>query len=119
MIEPYKCKNILIEGVTIKDGPFWHLHPVLSRNITIKDVTVDGSGPNNDGCDPECCKDVLIKGCSFNTGDDCIAIKAGRNNDARRVNVPTENIIIQNCRMKDGHGGVVIGSEMTGRSEEH
>ncbi|MBN1788368.1 MAG: glycoside hydrolase family 28 protein [Sedimentisphaerales bacterium] len=114
MIEPYRCKNILIEGVTIKDGPFWHIHPVLSQNITIKGVTVEGPGPNNDGLDPECCKDVLIKECSFNTGDDCIAIKAGRNNDARRVNIPTENIIIQGCHMKDGHGGVVIGSEMTG-----
>ncbi len=114
MIEPYKCKNILIEGVTIKDGPFWHIHPVLSKNITVRNVTVTGPGPNNDGCNPESCKDVLIKGCSFNTGDDCIAIKAGRNNDARRVNVPSENIIIQECHMKDGHGGVVVGSEMTG-----
>jgi len=114
MIEPYKCKNILIEGVTIKNGPFWHIHPVLSQNITIRNVTVTGPGPNNDGCNPESCKDVLIKGCFFDTGDDCIAIKAGRNNDARRVNVPSENIIIQDCQMKDGHGGVVIGSEMTG-----
>jgi polygalacturonase len=92
----------------------WHIHPVLSQNITVKDVKVIGLGPNNDGCDPESCKDVLIRDCYFDTGDDCIAIKAGRNNDGRRVNVPTENVVIQNCRMKDGHGGVVIGSEMTG-----
>jgi len=114
MIEPYKCKNILIEGVTIKNGPFWHIHPVLSQNITVRNVRVDGMGPNNDGCNPESCKDVLIEGCYFNTGDDCIAIKAGRNNDGRRVNVPSENIVIRNCRMKAGHGGVVIGSETTG-----
>jgi len=114
MIEPYKCKNILIEGITIKNGPFWHIHPVLSENITVRDVKVVGLGPNNDGCDPESCKDMLIKGCYFDTGDDCIAIKSGRNNDGRRVNVPTENIVIQDCRMKEGHGGVVIGSEMTG-----
>jgi len=114
MIEPYKCKNILIEGITIRNGPFWHIHPVLSQNITIRNVKVEGLGPNNDGCDPESCKDVLIKGCYFNTGDDCIAVKAGRNNDGRRVNVPSENIVIQDCQMKAGHGGVVIGSEMTG-----
>ncbi len=116
MIEPYKCKNILIEGITIRDGPFWHIHPVLSQNITVKDVKIIGYGPNNDGCNPESCKDVLIQGCYFDTGDDCIAIKAGRNNDGRRLNRPSENIIVRNCLMKDGHGGVVIGSEMTGGS---
>jgi polygalacturonase len=114
MIQFYKCKNVLIEGVTIKNSPMWHIHPVLSQNITIKDVKVVGYGPNNDGCDPESCKDVFIQSCYFDTGDDCIAIKAGRNNDGRRVNVPTENVVIQNCHMKNGHGGVVIGSEMTG-----
>lgn len=114
MIEPVMCKNILIEGITIINGPFWHIHPVLSKNITIKNVRVDGLGPNNDGCDPESCEDVLIEGCSFNTGDDCIAIKSGRNNDGRRVNVPSKNIIVRNCQMKAGHGGVAIGSEVTG-----
>jgi polygalacturonase len=114
MIEPCKCENVLIEGVTIFRGPFWHIHPLLSQNITVRNVRVDGMGPNNDGCDPESCKDVLIEGCFFNTGDDCIAIKSGRNNDARRVNVPSENIIIRNCIMKAGHAGVAVGSEITG-----
>jgi polygalacturonase len=113
MIESYKCENVLIEGVTIINGPFWHIHPVLSQNITVRNVRVDGMGPNNDGCDPESCKDVLIEGCLFNTGDDCIAIKSGRNNDARRVNVPSENIVIRDCQMKAGHAGVAIGSEIT------
>ena len=112
--QPYKCKNILLEGVTLKNSPMWFIHPVLSSNITILNVTVDGIGPNNDGCDPESCNDVLIKGCSFNTGDDCIAIKSGRNADGRRINVPSENFIIQDCKMKDGHGGVVVGSEISG-----
>ena len=112
--QAYQCKNILIEGVTLKNSPMWFLNPVLSQNISILKVTVEGLGPNNDGCDPECCIDVLIKGCYFNTGDDCIAIKSGRNTDGRRVNVPSENIIIQDCVMKDGHGGVVIGSEISG-----
>ena len=114
MVQPYKCKNILIEGVTFRNSPMWHIHPVLSKNITVRNVKVIGHGPNNDGCNPESCTDVLIEGCYFDTGDDCIAIKSGRNNDGRRVNVPSENIVIRNCQMKDGHGGVVIGSEMTG-----
>jgi polygalacturonase len=114
MVQPYKCKKVLIEGVTFKNSPMWHIHPVLSENITVRNVKVIGHGPNNDGCNPESCKNVLIEGCYFDTGDDCIAIKSGRNNDGRRVNVPSENIIVRNCEMKDGHGGVVIGSEMTG-----
>jgi polygalacturonase len=114
MIQPYKCKNVLIEGVTIKNSPMWHIHPVLSTNVTVRNVRVIGHGPNNDGCNPESSKDVLLEGCYFDTGDDCIAIKAGRNNDGRRVNVPSENIVIRNCQMKDGHGGVVIGSETSG-----
>jgi len=114
MIQPYKCKNFLMEGVTIKNSPMWHIHPVLSANIIVRNVKVIGHGPNNDGCNPESCRDVLIEGCYFDTGDDCIAIKSGRNNDGRRVNVLSENIIIRDCEMKDGHGGVVIGSEMTG-----
>lgn len=113
-IQPYKCKNILVEGVTFKNSPMWFIHPVLSQNVSIINVTVEGLGPNNDGCDPESCKDILIKGCDFNTGDDCIAIKSGRNTDGRRLNVPSENIVIQNCVMNDGHGGVVIGSEISG-----
>jgi polygalacturonase len=92
----------------------WFLNPVLCKNVSVVGVTTVGHGPNNDGCDPESCADVLIKNCTFDNGDDCIAIKSGRNNDGRRVNVPCENIIIQGCTMKDGHGGVVIGSEVSG-----
>ena len=114
MLQPYRCKNILIEGVTIKNSPMWHIHPVLSENITVRNVTVIGHGPNNDGCNPESCKNVLIEGCYFDTGDDCIAIKSGRNTDGRRVNVASENIVVRDCVMKDGHGGVVIGSEISG-----
>jgi polygalacturonase len=113
-IEPYRCKNVLIEGVTLRNAPFWEVHPTLCTSVTVRIVTVDSSGPNTDGCDPESCKDVLIENCFFNTGDDCIAIKSGRNGDGRRVNVPTENVVIRNCTMKNGHGGVTIGSEITG-----
>jgi polygalacturonase len=77
-------------------------------------VNISSHGPNNDGCDPESCADVLIKDCTFDTGDDCIAVKSGRNADGRRLGVPSENIVIQGCRMKDGHGGVTVGSEISG-----
>jgi polygalacturonase len=113
-IQPYRCRNILIEGVTIRNSPMWEIHPVLSSNLTVRGVTIVSHGPNNDGCNPESCRDVLIEGCSFDTGDDCIALKSGRNDDGRRVGVPVENVIIRNCTMKDGHGGVVIGSEISG-----
>ncbi|MEO6005264.1 MAG: glycoside hydrolase family 88 protein, partial [Opitutus sp.] len=113
-IQPYRCKNVLIEGVTIVRSPMWEIHPVLSQNITVRGVKINSHGPNNDGCDPESCSDVLIEDCVFDTGDDCIAIKSGRNGDGRRINVPTENIIVRNSTMKDGHGGVVLGSECTG-----
>ncbi len=113
-IQPYRCKNVLIEGVTIKNSPMWEIHPVLSTNVTVRSVRITTHGPNNDGCDPESCTDVLIKDCYFDTGDDCIAIKSGRNGDGRRVNTPSQNIVIQGCEMKDGHGGVTIGSEISG-----
>jgi polygalacturonase len=113
-VQFYKSKNILIEGVTFKDSPMWFINPVLCENVSVIGVTVEGLGPNNDGCNPESSKDVLIKDCYFDTGDDCIAIKSGRNNDGRRINIPSENIIIQNCIMKEGHGGVVLGSEISG-----
>ena len=86
----------------------------MCENVTIRNLHIATHGPNNDGCDPESCKDVLIDNCYFDTGDDCIAIKSGRNNDGRRVNTPTENIIIRNCTMKDGHGGITVGSEISG-----
>jgi unsaturated rhamnogalacturonyl hydrolase len=113
-IQSYRCKNILIEDVSIVRSPMWELHPVLSQNITIRGVKISTHGPNNDGCDPESSSDILLENCTFDTGDDCIAIKSGRNNDGRRVNVPTENMIIRSCTMKDGHGGVVLGSECSG-----
>ncbi|MBX2992844.1 MAG: glycoside hydrolase family 28 protein [Bacteroidetes bacterium] len=113
-IQPYRSKNILIEGIKIINSPMWEIHPVLCENVTIRNVHIDTHGPNNDGCNPESSRDVLIEDSYFDTGDDCIAIKAGRNNDGRRVATPSENIVIRRCVFKDGHGGITIGSEMTG-----
>lgn len=113
-IQPYSCENVLIEGITIVRAPFWLLNPVLCQNVTIRRVICDSLGPNSDGCDPESCRNVVIEDCYFDTGDDCIAIKSGRNEDGRRIGIPSENIVIRNCKMVEGHGGVVIGSEMSG-----
>ena len=112
LVSPFECKNILIEGVTMIRSPFWNLHPVFCENITVRDVKFINDGPNGDGCDPESCNYVLIEDCFFNTGDDCIAIKSGRDEDARSINIPSQNMIVRNCEMKNGHGGVVIGSEI-------
>ncbi|WP_111979388.1 glycoside hydrolase family 28 protein [Algibacillus agarilyticus] len=113
-IQPYYCENVLIEDVTIKNSPFWLVNPVLCNSVTVRGIHCVSYGPNSDGCDPESCNNVVIDKCIFDTGDDCIAVKSGRNADGRRVNVPCENIVIDNCEMKEGHGGVVIGSEISG-----
>jgi unsaturated rhamnogalacturonyl hydrolase len=112
--QPYRCKNVLIDGLHIRRSPMWEINPVLCTNVTVRNLDILSHGPNNDGCDPEASRDVLIEGCIFDTGDDCIAIKSGRNDDGRRVGVAVENLVIRKCTMKDGHGGVVIGSEIAG-----
>ncbi|HVY87294.1 MAG TPA: glycoside hydrolase family 28 protein, partial [Hyphomonadaceae bacterium] len=113
-VQPYRCKNVLIEGLTIVASPMWEIHPVECTNVIVRGLNIRSLGPNNDGCDPESCRDVLIENCTFATGDDCIAIKSGRNADGRRLHAPTENVVIRNCRMMDGHGGFTLGSECTG-----
>lgn len=113
-IQPYRCRNVLIEDVRIVRSPMWEINPVLCTNVIVRRAHINSHGPNNDGCDPESCRDVLIEECVFDTGDDCIAIKSGRNADGRRLHAPTENVIVRNCQMKDGHGGVTIGSEISG-----
>lgn len=108
------CSEILIDGITLVDGPQWTLHPVYCENMIIRNVTVRTAGHNTDGLNPDSCKNVLIENCDFSTGDDCIAINSGMNEDGWRVNRPCENILIRNCVMSGGHGAVVIGSAMSG-----
>lgn len=117
-VETYACENILIEGIKIVNSPMWEIHPLRSRNVLVRDVNVDSHGPNNDGVDPESTSYVVIENCAFNTGDDCIAIKSGKNRDGyARGQVggePSENLIVRNSVFADGHGGVTAGSECTG-----
>ena len=112
MIEPYGCKNVLIEDVTIIDSPYWVIHPLYCDNAIVRNVTIDSHNKNNDGCDLEYTTNVLIEGCKFNTGDDAIAIKAGRDQDAWRIGQKTANIVIRNCNFSSRCNGLCIGSEM-------
>jgi polygalacturonase len=114
MIQPFASERVLLEGVTVINSPFWHLNPNLCRDVTIKGLTISSSGPNTDGCDPESCDGVVVDSVTYDTGDDCMAIKSGRDTDGRRVGVPCQNVVIQNCDFADGHGGITIGSEMSG-----
>ena len=110
MIQLIGCTNVLLQGYLVQSAPFWLHHPVNCRNLVLRNVRMNSLGPNSDGFDPECCDHVLVEGCTFNTGDDCIAIKAGKNKDTQFG--PARNIVIQDCVMNSGHGGVTLGSEM-------
>lgn len=115
MVELIGCDDVLLEGYQLVDAPFWQHHPVNCRNLRISRVNMASLGPNNDGFDPESCDTVLVEHCTFNTGDDCIAIKSGKNRDTQYG--ATRNVVIQDCVMNSGHGGVTLGSEMAGGIE--
>lgn len=114
-IQPMYCKNVLIEGITIRNSPFWTVNPEFCENVTVHAVTINNPhSPNTDGINPESCKNVRISDCHISVGDDCITIKSGKDAPGRKAAVPAENYTITNCTMLSGHGGVVIGSEMSG-----
>lgn len=114
-VEPYRCADVLIQGVTLRQSQFWQLHPTLCRNVTIDSVTTgDAAGLNGDGCNPESCDHVVIKNCTLDASDDCIGIKSGRDADGRRVNAPCENVVISGCKFQSPAGAIAIGSEMSG-----
>ena len=112
-----RSENILVEGITITNSPFWVIHPYLSKDIVIRNVKVKAHGHNNDGVDPEMSQNILIENCIFDQGDDAIAVKSGRNQDAWRLNTPTKNLVIKNCTVKNGHELLAIGSELSGGIE--
>ncbi len=117
--QPMNCKNVLVEGVTFKYGAFWTITPTLCENVIVRKVKIItygeyGHTPNGDGVDPSSCKNVLIEYCDMSTGDDCIAIKSGRDADGLRVDRPTENLVARYNFFRMGHGGIVIGSETSG-----
>lgn len=109
-------RNVLVEGCTLRNSPSWTLHPYACENVTVDKVTIHNppDSPNTDGINPESCRNVHIANCHIDVGDDCITLKSGTEDEAREMLAPCENITITNCTMVHGHGGVVIGSEMTG-----
>jgi len=117
MIQFYECENLLVEDVTITDSPFWCLHFIYSGNITVRGVTYNAHNLNNDGIDPECSENILIEDVTFNNRDDNIAIKAGRDLEARTLGIPSRNIVVRNCRFM-GHNAIAVGSEMSGGVHE-
>lgn len=114
-IQPIRCKNVKIQGITIVNSPFWTVNPNFCENILIDGITINNPlSPNTDGINPESCRYVRISNCHITVGDDCITLKSGRDLQGRNFDAPNENITITNCTMLAGHGGVVIGSEMSG-----
>jgi polygalacturonase len=112
-IEFIECENILLEDFTIRNTPFWTIHPVFSKNITARNLYIKAGTTNDDGFDPDSCTDVLIENCTINTNDDAISVKAGRDQDAWN-RLPCENIIVRNNNITSGVNGFCIGSEMSG-----
>lgn len=113
-IAPLNCRNLLIEGLTITSGPFWTFDLTYCENVIVRRIKVETHGPNNDGLNIDSSRNVLIEHCEFNTGDDAVCLKSGMNEDGRRVNLPTENVVMRHCRVTGGHSGIVVGSEMSG-----
>jgi len=116
MLSLTRCKNVLIDGISFQNSPAWTMHPLLCEHISIKNVQVKNPwyAQNSDAVDFESCRNGLLENCTFDTGDDGITIKSGRDEQGRKRGVPTENFIIKNCRVYHAHGGFVIGSEMSG-----
>ena len=114
VVEMIDCRNIRVEGVTLKSTRMWTLHPTCCRNVRISGVTFDTSGPNSDGIDPDSCCGVVIDGCTFATGDDNIAIKSGKGLEGVRIGRPSVDILITNCTFIKGAANIAFGSELSG-----
>lgn len=109
-----RCHNVLIEDVKIRSSPFWTIHLLLCELVVVRRVEIWAHGHNNDGIDPEMTRNLLVEDCIFDQGDDAIAIKAGRDRDGWRLNTPTENVVIRNCTVRQGHQLLAVGSELSG-----
>ena len=116
MISFKDCENVLMEDCLFQNSPCWNIHPLMCRNVIINNVTVRNPwySQNGDGLDVDSCENVLVINSSFDVGDDAICIKSGKDEDGRRRARPCKNLIVDNCIVFHGHGGFVVGSEMSG-----
>ncbi len=112
-----RCQNVLMDGISIVNSPFWTIHPYMCKNVVLRNLNVYAHGHNNDGVDPEMTQNMLVEDCTFDQGDDAIAVKSGRNQDAWRLDTPTKNLVVRNCTIKNGHQLLAIGSELSGGVE--
>ena len=119
MLSFRSCERVLLEGVTFQNSPCWNLHPLWCKDVTISDITVRNPhySTNGDGIDIEACENVVLSGSTFDVGDDAICIKSGKDADGRAHGIPCKNLIIRDCTVYHGHGGFVVGSEMSGGVE--
>lgn len=114
LLQLNRCKGVLLEDFSIRESPFWTIHLLLCENAVVRGLDVYAHGHNNDGIDLEMTRNVLVENCIFDQGDDAVVIKSGRNHDAWRLHTPTENVVVRNCTIRNGHSLLGIGSEMSG-----
>lgn len=116
MVSLQNCKDVFLQGVIFQNSPAWNIHPLMCENVIIDGIQVRNPSfaQNGDGIDLESCRNSLIVNSTFDVGDDAICVKSGKDEDGRRRNMPTENLIVDNCTVFKGHGGFVVGSEMSG-----
>ena len=116
MVSFIECKNVLLEGVLFENSPSWNIHPLMCENVIIDGIVVRNPSfaQNGDGLDIESCKNTIIVNTILDVGDDAICLKSGKDEDGRQRGMPTENVIVENCKVFKGHGGFVVGSEMSG-----
>jgi polygalacturonase len=116
LLQFFACEGVTLEGITLENSPFWNTHLVYCNEVKVRGVTFRNPSdtPNGDGLDVDSCTNVTISDCQFDVGDDCLCLKSGINEDGRSVGRPTENVAVTNCIMRRGHGGIVLGSEMSG-----
>jgi polygalacturonase len=116
LIRLVDSRNVLVEGITLRNSPMWTLSPLACDNVNVRGITIHNpaDSPNTDGINPDSCRNVRISDCHIDVGDDCITIKSGKETDGRRELRACENIAVTNCTLLRGHGGVVIGSEISG-----
>jgi polygalacturonase len=118
MIQFFRCRNILVQDVSIRNPAMWSLHAVFCTNVTVRGIEIYSTNSQGDGVDLDSTQDALVADSRFNTNDDCVVIKSGRDADGRRVGIPTSRVVVERCRFSGRWGGITVGSEMSGGARD-